>query len=82
MKKPTGGKAGFGCPECGELANLATATSSFRTPHMVLRGRRCPNGHQFTTMEAPIDDLQWFELERILATLVDVKPVRIHSDPN
>lgn len=72
-------KAGFPCPECAELANLGSATSSFRTEYLVLRGRRCPNGHQFVTMEAPIEGLQWFELQKIIEPLMK-KAVKIHSD--
>lgn len=63
------GKAGFPCPECGNLASLATSTSSFRTKHMVLRGRRCPNDHQFVTMEATLDNMQWFELQKVIESI-------------
>jgi len=47
--------SGFACPTCGQDANLGTSTSTFRTPQMVLRGRRCPKGHMFLTMEVAID---------------------------
>jgi len=57
---------GFACPECGEQANLSTSTSSFRTDRWILRGRRCPQGHSFTTLEAAIDTLEWWELRTML----------------
>lgn len=60
------GKTGFPCPECGANANLASSTSSFRTDRLILRGRRCKEGHDFVTMEATISDLHWFDMERIM----------------
>jgi len=54
----------FPCPECGERSKQKHSTSTYIVAGGIIRMKCCPQGHEFVTIEMPIEfgSLRWDEV--------------------